>query len=422
MKHILQQTSILFAFICMIMFVHPQQTFAQGRQDLSYREFYDDLSPYGQWIDDPSYGYVWSPNAGADFRPYYTSGHWMMTDYGNMWASDYSWGWAPFHYGRWTYNSFYGWLWIPDNEWGPSWVSWRYSNDYYGWAPMGPGISISMSYGNYYPPENWWVFIPPMYIHHSNWHHHHHNEHGNHTIIQQTNFINNTYSNNNHSYVTGPRSEQIQHFTHQPPKVYQVRDNPRQGKSIIQNNQVNVYRPNINSDNKSQGPNKSLKLEKTIGDSQPINTDGKPTRTNRNDLSPKQNQPLKENKSDSPPVQSTLPDKRMEQPIDRTPQPQNKQDQTSPNRNQNTPAPRTNQPENREQPQHRTSPQAQPTQRSPQSQPQPNREAPRSNPPQQRSSPKSQPPRMQSPRQGQQNKKVNGRRSATKRMKKRTQF
>src|SRR5581483_3747821 len=36
-------------------------------------EFYEPLSPYGMWVDYPSYGRVWVPNrnvVGADFRPY----------------------------------------------------------------------------------------------------------------------------------------------------------------------------------------------------------------------------------------------------------------------------------------------------------------------------------------------------------------
>jgi hypothetical protein len=28
---------------------------------VSYQTFYDELSPYGKWVDYPGYGYVWSP-------------------------------------------------------------------------------------------------------------------------------------------------------------------------------------------------------------------------------------------------------------------------------------------------------------------------------------------------------------------------
>ena len=58
---------------------------------------------------------------------------------GWYWMSDYSWGWAPFHYGRWFHHARFGWCWMPDTVWGPSWVTWRYSDDYCGWAPLPPG-------------------------------------------------------------------------------------------------------------------------------------------------------------------------------------------------------------------------------------------------------------------------------------------
>src|SRR3569833_588337 len=65
--------------------------------------FYDELSPYGSWIDYPDYGYVWAPAVDNDFRPYATNGSWVYSDYGWTWASGYDWGWATFHYGRWFY-------------------------------------------------------------------------------------------------------------------------------------------------------------------------------------------------------------------------------------------------------------------------------------------------------------------------------
>src|SRR5947207_917499 len=92
---------------------------------VSFQVFYDDLRPYGTWIDYPAYGYVWLPNEGADFSPYATNGYWTYTEYGWTWVSYYSWGWAPFHYGRWFFDPLYGPMWIPDEVWGPGWVSWR---------------------------------------------------------------------------------------------------------------------------------------------------------------------------------------------------------------------------------------------------------------------------------------------------------
>ena len=87
-----------------------------------YQAFYDQLSPYGHWIDYPGMGYVFMPDVGPEFKPYSTNGHWLYTNEGWVWASDYNWGWATFHYGRWFYEDGYGWMWIPGHEWAPAWV------------------------------------------------------------------------------------------------------------------------------------------------------------------------------------------------------------------------------------------------------------------------------------------------------------
>ena len=79
-------------------------------RDLTYQDFYDELSPYGHWVEYPGQGYVWVPDAESDFQPYSSNGHWVWTDdYEWMWVSDYDWGWAPFHYGRWDHDDYYGW-------------------------------------------------------------------------------------------------------------------------------------------------------------------------------------------------------------------------------------------------------------------------------------------------------------------------
>src|SRR5689334_22089300 len=110
---------ILMAALLAFTFFQTPKT-SSAKEGVSFQVFYDDLSPYGQWVNDPYYGYVWVPSMGPDFRPFYTGGHWVYTEYGNMWVSDYPWGWAPFHYGRWVYDDSYGWTWIPGNTWGPA--------------------------------------------------------------------------------------------------------------------------------------------------------------------------------------------------------------------------------------------------------------------------------------------------------------
>jgi len=124
---------------------------------VTFDTFYSNLSPYGQWVDVPSYGRVWRPHAAAGWRPYYY-GHWEWTNEGWLWVSDEPFGWAAYHYGRWTSDPFYGWVWVPGYQWAPAWVNWRYSGDVIGWAPLAPGLSIYVSTYPFY--DTWWTFVP----------------------------------------------------------------------------------------------------------------------------------------------------------------------------------------------------------------------------------------------------------------------
>jgi hypothetical protein len=241
-----------------------------------YQEFYDDLSPYGQWLNDPQYGYVWTPNVGGDFRPYYTNGRWVMTEYGNTWVSDYNWGWAPFHYGRWAQSSYYGWIWIPGNEWGPAWVNWRQGGGYYGWAPMGPGISINISFGGgYNVPNPWWTFIPCGNIYTPGWQRYY-SPRRTVNIINNTTIINNTYVDNRtrNTYVSGPRRTDIEAVTRQRVNVYNINNRTRAGATNISGRSVEVYRPNIQRTSGRTQVNAAPRQAKTPERSVVTNTGG----------------------------------------------------------------------------------------------------------------------------------------------------
>jgi hypothetical protein len=115
---------------------------AQGQTEVSLNFFYDNLSPYGSWLEVSDYGYVFQPSVAVDnsnWRPY-ADGYWAYTDLGWTWVSYEDFGWATYHYGRWTELADYGWVWVPGYEWGPAWVSWRTGGDYIGWAPLPPAV------------------------------------------------------------------------------------------------------------------------------------------------------------------------------------------------------------------------------------------------------------------------------------------
>jgi len=141
---------------------------AAAQESIDIDTFYDELAPYGQWVWHPRFGYVWLPETVSDnWRPY-TVGRWTYTDeYGWYWDSYEPFAWAIYHYGRWGYDPDYGWFWVPGDTWAPAWVQWRYSDDYVGWAPIGPGRP-GYAYGvpvNYDPPiAESWVFVQPRYM------------------------------------------------------------------------------------------------------------------------------------------------------------------------------------------------------------------------------------------------------------------
>jgi hypothetical protein len=118
-----------------------------GRASVDLGFFYDNLASYGNWIQRPSYGWVWTPTAvSTGWRPY-QDGHWVWTDQGWTWITDEPYGWATYHYGRWYNDPEIGWSWVPGDEWGPAWVSWQEGGDYVGWAPLPPGADISYGGG-----------------------------------------------------------------------------------------------------------------------------------------------------------------------------------------------------------------------------------------------------------------------------------
>ncbi|MCW0218920.1 MAG: hypothetical protein OJI67_11415 [Prosthecobacter sp.] len=104
-----------------------------------YSMFYEELNPYGQWLEVEGYGYAWQPNLAtrSTWRPY-VDGRWVWSDHGWAWDTPEPFGWATYHYGRWVQINRRGWVWVPGREWAPAWVSWRSGDDCVGWAPLPP--------------------------------------------------------------------------------------------------------------------------------------------------------------------------------------------------------------------------------------------------------------------------------------------
>ncbi len=148
---------------------YDQQGYADNQgygQDVPSTDvFIRPLAQYGDWVES-RWGRAWAPRVASNWRPY-TNGYWGEN---RLWITDEPWGWATYHYGRWAFDERAGWVWVPGTEWAPSWVAWRDSDDYSGWAPLPPGVSVSLALGfgagydswsNWYGPS--WVWVPRSY-------------------------------------------------------------------------------------------------------------------------------------------------------------------------------------------------------------------------------------------------------------------
>ena len=236
---------------------------------------------------------------GAGFVPYGYEGQWVYTVYGWTWVSYYDWGWAPFHYGRWLYDDYYGWIWVPDTEWGPCWVVWASGDGYYGWRPMEPGVSISLSFSrNYITNYSSWTFVRYGDIERSHVHRYIARRSANESILQKSRIIRETYndSRSNVTYVSGPSRDDVQRLTGRRINTVSINENEHPGQKL-RNNRLSIYRPEIrrNTDHQRMPePSKVYKL-KEIRRSPERSTGRSPEITNprRNNIMREQQKPTK---------------------------------------------------------------------------------------------------------------------------------
>jgi hypothetical protein len=145
---------------------------------------YEDLDDHGEWIHEPTYGYVWRPTyVAVDWAPY-RYGRWAyIGPWGWTWIDDSHWGFAPFHYGRWV-SVHHRWCWVP----GPRHIRPVYAPALVGWVGS-PSLTVSLTFGNvgWYPLGPREIYYPyyrhtPRYVRYVN--------------VSNTTVVSNTYITN----------------------------------------------------------------------------------------------------------------------------------------------------------------------------------------------------------------------------------
>lgn len=250
MKKILKSALALMGFAILFSSCTGSKIMEQSPSasvSINYQDFYDGLSPYGTWIDYPSYGHVWHPSIAGEFRPYLTNGYWNYSNEGWMWQSNYNWGWAAFHYGRWVYDDMYGWLWVPGYEWSPAWVTWGNVDNYYAWAPLMPEVNVGISFGTWRPAAQYWNFCGRDHIYDKdvyNW------VEKREVVINNINRINviNNFSTtrlHNQYYSKGPAVNEVERFANHKIEPASLKEVNNSSMMKHEGNVTTVYRPVI---------------------------------------------------------------------------------------------------------------------------------------------------------------------------------
>ncbi|HEY1725762.1 MAG TPA: DUF6600 domain-containing protein [Steroidobacteraceae bacterium] len=193
----------------------------------------EDLQNYGDWTQEPDYGYVWYPTqVAADWAPY-RYGRWLwVAPWGWTWVDSAPWGYAPFHYGRWAYLRA-RWCWVPAPPrqhavYAPALVAWigggaaglaLSAGPAVGWVPLAPGEVYVPGYR-----------VSPRYARNVNV--------SNTTIVNNT-YITNVYQNpslqNRYANRGAPRGETVveqTHFTSGESIAHHVMAPPRQWAGV----------------------------------------------------------------------------------------------------------------------------------------------------------------------------------------------
>ena len=128
----------------------------------TYTSGFSDLYTYGSWYSLGGLGYGWRPFGAAFGWSPFTYGDWFNDpSFGWSFIGSAPWGWLPYHYGGWVFSPSYGWVWAPSGFGGGGPVAYRpvtavfvHSGSTFGYVPAHPAdvhgkTPINISQGVY---------------------------------------------------------------------------------------------------------------------------------------------------------------------------------------------------------------------------------------------------------------------------------
>ena len=241
---------ILVLFAAFGIFDKSEARYRGGNYAVDF--FYHDLQPYGEWIEIDYDVFVWRPTSvNYSWQPY-SIGRWVWSSDGWFWDSYEPFGWATYHYGRWFYDDYYGWVWMPDTKWGPSWVEWRYNDNYIGWAPLPPYAEFRVNIGIHFS-ISWrsnplhWHFVRFDHFHHHNVHRYFEAPRYNHKIFGKTKYRTNYYQRRGRVFNGGIGREYVERRAGKKLRTYNLHDSRKRNKNYKSRDRnsgrIDVYRP-----------------------------------------------------------------------------------------------------------------------------------------------------------------------------------
>ena len=258
---------------------------AQAHRGFDVYYFYNDLRPYGTWVETPEYGTVWIPDVAPGFQPYATSGYWTYTFYGWTWVSYYSWGWAPFHYGRWYLDPRFGWAWVPDYEWGPGWVTWRHCDGYYGWAPLTPGFHVTVNVNVHIDiPAPYWTFVPHRHFGRHDMDRYYTGSAENERLYHHSRTLAGTTADRETSarYFKGPEVNEARKATGRDFRPVEVREASKPGQTV-RDGRMEVYRPEKRTESQARYDRKPAGEQPARYENKPLERQAQVNNTPRNE-------------------------------------------------------------------------------------------------------------------------------------------